>query len=175
MRQLHKDIRWYIFHGPSAKQCERSVPVRQLAGAHSAGVEGHFTFPPRFSTSFRHNTPGQLTHYNTVTTLRAEVLYNSGPIPSRCNRISGAFAKLRKTTISIVTSAYPTASNNPAHTGRILMKFDIYVFFSKYLSKIPASLKSDTNNWYFTWRPMHVYDNISLISAQNEKRFRRKL
>jgi len=31
------------------------------------------------------------------------------------------------------------------------------------------------NNWYFTRRPMYVYDNISLRSAQNKKRFRWKL
>jgi hypothetical protein len=103
--QLHKDIRRYIFHGPSGKQCERSVPVRQLDRTYFAGVEGHFTFPPRFSTSFRHNTPAQLNHYYyTVTTLRAEGLWNSGKIPSTGKRTSSALAKLRKATITFVMS-----------------------------------------------------------------------
>jgi hypothetical protein len=39
----------------------------------------------------------------------------------------GAFAKLRKATISFVMSVRPCPSawNNSAHTGRIIMKFDI--------------------------------------------------
>ena len=33
--------------------------------------------------------------------------------------------------------------------------------------KIQVSLKSDKNNRYFTWRPIYVYDNISL-NSQNK-------
>jgi hypothetical protein len=35
-----------------------------------------------------------------------------------------------------------------------------------------ASLKSDNNNRYFTWRPINVFDHMSLISSQNEKCYR---
>jgi hypothetical protein len=34
--------------------------------------------------------------------------------------------------------------------------------FRKSVEKIQVSLKSDKNNGYFTWRPMCIYDNISL-------------
>ena len=54
--------------------------------------------------------------------------------------ILGAFAKLRKTTISFVMSVRlsvsPSAGNNSAPTGRIFMKFDIFVFFLNLLRKI---------------------------------------
>jgi hypothetical protein len=52
--------------------------------------------------------------------------------------LSGAFAKLRKATISFVMSVRrfvrPSAWNNSAPTGRKFMKFDISVF-SKNLSR----------------------------------------
>jgi hypothetical protein len=37
----------------------------------------------------------------------------------------GALAKLREATVSFVMSFYPSAWNNSAPTGRILMKLDI--------------------------------------------------
>ena len=48
----------------------------------------------------------------------------------------------------------PSAWNNSAPTGRIFMKFDISVFFEKYVEKIPVSLNFDKNNGYFTRRPV---------------------
>jgi hypothetical protein len=41
----------------------------------------------------------------------------------------GAFANLRKATISFVISVCPSASNNSVPTGQIFTKFDIRVFF----------------------------------------------
>jgi hypothetical protein len=41
----------------------------------------------------------------------------------------GAFAKFRKATISFVLSVRPSTWKNSAPTGRIFMKFDIWVFF----------------------------------------------
>ena len=35
----------------------------------------------------------------------------------------------------------------------------------KSVEKIDVLLKSDNNNEYFTWRPMYIYDNVSLISS----------
>jgi hypothetical protein len=32
----------------------------------------------------------------------------------------------------------------------------------KSVDKIEVSLKSDKKNGYFTWRPLYIYDNISL-------------
>jgi len=34
--------------------------------------------------------------------------------------------------------------------------------FTKSVSKIPVSLKSDRNNGYGTLRPMYIHENISL-------------
>jgi hypothetical protein len=34
--------------------------------------------------------------------------------------------------------------------------------FRKFVETIEVSLKFDNNNGYFTWRPMYIYDNISL-------------
>jgi len=35
----------------------------------------------------------------------------------------------------------------------------------KYVEKFQVSLKSETNNKYFTCIPMYIYDNISLNSS----------
>jgi hypothetical protein len=47
-----------------------------------------------------------------------------------------------------------------------------YNIFPKPVEKIQFLLKSDKNNGYFTWRPMHSYDSISLNSSENKKCFR---
>jgi hypothetical protein len=48
--------------------------------------------------------------------------------------------------------------------------------FRKSVYKIQVSLKSDKNNGYVAWKPMHFYD-MSLNSSynENEKRFRQNL
>jgi hypothetical protein len=38
------------------------------------------------------------------------------------------------------------------------MKFDIWVLFE---NNITVALKSDNSNGYFTWKLMHIYDQIS--------------
>jgi hypothetical protein len=86
----------------------------------------------------------------------------------------GAFAKLRKATISFVISLCPSVWNNSALTGRILMRFDVKVFRTC-IERVQVSLKSDKNNGYFTWSCSHIYDNISLKSSWNEKWRRQKL
>ena len=48
-------------------------------------------------------------------------------------------------------------------------------FFRKTIQKIQVSLNSDKNNGNFMWRPICIYDNISLSSSYNEKCFRREL
>ena len=65
-------------------------------------------------------------------------------------------------------------TENSIPTGRIFLKFDTWVFFEN-LSRKFVSSKYDKNNGYFTWRPTHIYDNISLSSSLNEKFFRQKL
>ena len=48
--------------------------------------------------------------------------------------------------------------------------YDILYFsiFRKSVEKIEVLLKSDKSNVYFTWRPVCIYDGISLNSSQNE-------
>jgi hypothetical protein len=73
---------------------------------------------------------------------------------------------LSKVTIGFVMSACPSAWNNSAPTGRILMKSVFGCFFFENLpEKIQDSFKSDNNNRYFTWRPIHIFNNISLNSS----------
>jgi hypothetical protein len=48
------------------------------------------------------------------------------------------------------------------------------MIYRKSVYKIQVWLKSDKNNWYFTWTGMHTYD-ILLNCSYNEKRFRQKL
>jgi hypothetical protein len=74
----------------------------------------------------------------------------------RFSTLLGAFAKLRKATISFIMSVCPSARNYSSPTGRIFMKFDTY--FRKYVEKIQVSLKSDKNNGYFTRIPMYIFD-----------------
>ena len=44
----------------------------------------------------------------------------------------------------------------------------------KSLEIIQVSSKSDKNNGYFTWRPIYIFNNISLNCSQNEKCLRRR-
>jgi hypothetical protein len=58
----------------------------------------------------------------------------------------------------------PVRLQELAPTGRIFMKFDNSIF-CKYVEKIHVSLKSDKNNRHFTWRPIYIFDHISVSSS----------
>jgi hypothetical protein len=83
------------------------------------------------------------------------------------------FRRLRKIAKSeydlrhVYPTVCPSTWNNSAPTGRIFMKYDIWVFFNS-VEKIKVSLKFLKNNGYFTWRPMHIYDHISPSSSYSE-------
>jgi len=47
--------------------------------------------------------------------------------------------------------------------------------FRKSIETIQSFIKSDNNNGYSTWKPIHIYDNISFSSFLNQKCFRQKL
>ena len=75
----------------------------------------------------------------------------------------GAFAKLRKATISFVMSVCPHGASG------IFMKFVILRFFRKSFEKMYVSLKSNKSNGYLTWGlVLHSFDNIVLNSSQYE-------
>ena len=44
----------------------------------------------------------------------------------------------------------------------------LHIFFRKTVENVQVLLKSDNNDGYFTWRPIHNYDNISLNSPYNK-------
>jgi hypothetical protein len=56
----------------------------------------------------------------------------------------GAFANLRKASISFVMSVRPSACNNSAPTGRIFMKFDFWIFFRKICQENSSFIKMTT-------------------------------
>jgi hypothetical protein len=64
------------------------------------------------------------------------------PRVDQCNTASrrpvflGAFAKLRRATITFFLSVRPSSWNNSAHTGRIYMKCNISVFFVSLLRNV---------------------------------------
>jgi len=77
--------------------------------------------------------------------------------------VFGAFAKLRKATVSVVMSVRPYETRLPL--DGMFMKVDVWVFFAYYVQKIHVSLKSDKNIGYFTWWPIHISNHISLSSS----------
>jgi len=80
----------------------------------------------------------------------------------------GAFAKLRKAIITFVTSVRPSVCphrRNPLPMDGFSRNLIFAYFPKKSVEKIQVSLKSDKNNGYFTSRPTHIYDNISLNSS----------
>jgi hypothetical protein len=50
-------------------------------------------------------------------------------------------------------------------TGRIFVKFHVWVFFEKSVEKIQFSVKADKNNAYCAWRLIYSCDHISLSSS----------
>jgi hypothetical protein len=77
----------------------------------------------------------------------------------------GAFAKLRKATMSFVVSVCLSVRTEQLDSHwRDFDEIWYLGFFRKSVEKIQVSLKSDKNNGYFTWRRCHIYDNISLNS-----------
>jgi len=65
---------------------------------------------------------------------------------------------------SVCPSVRLSVWNNSVAAGRIIMKFDIWLFFEN-LSRKLVSLKQDKNNGYFIWRPIYIFDRFSLISS----------
>jgi len=64
--------------------------------------------------------------------------------------------RLRKATHSFLLSVRPSAWNNSAHTGRIVMKIlNLIFFFENLQRKFEFHLKSDKNNGCFTWITMN--------------------
>ena len=91
-------------------------------------------------------------------------------------RLLIAFAKLISETINFVMSECPSVRME--QLGSHLANFYEILYLSilgKYIKRTEDSLKYDKTKGEFTWRPIHIFDNISLTSSKNEKSFRQKL
>jgi len=77
----------------------------------------------------------------------------------------GAFAKLRKVTISFVM--FVRLSFRMEQPGYRWTDFHEIWYLSNFSKKsdgkIQVSLKSDKNDMYFTWRSIYIFDHSSLI------------
>jgi len=76
----------------------------------------------------------------------------------------GAFAKLRRGTVSFFPSVRLSAWNNSAPTRRVFLKFGIWVFYKK-PEKNQVSLKSNKNDGYITYRPIYIFYYMSFSSS----------
>ena len=102
--------------------------------------------------------------YLCFTILRSESRYSF--IQHYTSRFLGVFPKSRKATITFVTYVRPSFCKEKLGSfGNIFLKYYISVFFEKFVLKIQVSLNSDSNNKYFTWRPMYIWRHISFISS----------
>ena len=82
----------------------------------------------------------------------------------------GAFAKFRKVTVSFVMSVRLSAwaPGLQLHDFNAIWCLSIFL---KSVEKLQDSLKKDKNKGHFTWRPINIFDPISLIYSWNEKYF----
>jgi len=91
-------------------------------------------------------------------------------------QVLGALAKLQKLTTTYVISVCPSVRMEQLCSHWTDFHSIWYLcIFRKTVEKIQVSLQSANNNRYFTWRPIYIFDHISLSSSENEKCFRQKL
>jgi len=73
---------------------------------------------------------------------------------------------MRKTTIRFVMSERLSVRMEQLGThSKNFHEIWYLSIFRLSVEKIQVSLKSYKNNGYFTWRPMYIYDHISLRSS----------
>ena len=80
-------------------------------------------------------------------------------------RLCIAFAKWRRETISIVMSVCPSVRVEQHSFHWRNFQEIWHLIFRRSFEKIPVRLNSEKNKGYFTWRPMYIYDHISLSSS----------
>jgi len=149
----------------STKQCPSSILVRNLVKkipwlCESRKFLSVHEIPRQNRTLSTKNPLHTLLHINII-------------LPSTL--VLRVLAKLRKATISFLTFAClseclsvcmcfrlyvrPSAWNNSVPLEGFSWNL-YFIIFRKTFGRIQVSLKSDTNDEYFTWRPMYTYDNI---------------
>jgi hypothetical protein len=83
-----------------------------------------------------------------------------------------AFTKMWKVTICFIVFLHVEQLSSRWTDFREIWYLNI---FWKSVKKIQVSLKMDKNSRYFTWRPIYIFDHMSLNSSQNEKCIRQNL
>jgi hypothetical protein len=90
--------------------------------------------------------------------------------------LSGAFAKLRKSTVTFVVSVCLSVRIELGSLWTDFREIWYLNIFGNLWRKFHVSLKSDNNNAYCAWTLIYTFFyHISLSSSQNEKCFRQKL
>jgi hypothetical protein len=89
------------------------------------------------------------------------------------NLFLGAFSIFRKATASFFVSVRPSILLSECNYfdfwGFFFLSLFSFLFFQKSVENIQVSLKSDKNNGHYTWRPVYIFDHVSLSSSYNEK------
>jgi hypothetical protein len=78
-----------------------------------------------------------------------------------------AFAKLRTATISFVMSVRLHGTTRLPHTVRIIMIFDIGIFFSSIDGENSSFSQIGQNNRYSAWRPLYNLWSYIIHSSRN--------
>jgi ABC-type arginine/histidine transport system permease subunit len=85
---------------------------------------------------------------------------------SQNNGLLGTFVKLWKATIGFVISVCLSVRMEQLGSHWTDFHEILYVtIFRKSIEKIQVLLKLDKNSGYFTWRPIYIFDHISVISS----------
>ena len=84
----------------------------------------------------------------------------------------GTFAKWRKATVRFIILSVTVRMEQLGYHWKGYHEIWYGRIFRKSIENVQVSLKFNKNNEYFTWRPMYIYDSISLNSSYNEKIFR---
>jgi hypothetical protein len=113
------------------------------------------------------SVPLLATRWRTDLTKMVKLVSNS--LPLVCPHfLLGAFAELRKATVSFVMSVRPlfrpsVRMEQLGSHSKDFLEILHASFFRKFARKIHVSLKSAKNNEYFTWRHFYINDNIRWI------------
>ena len=91
-----------------------------------------------------------------------------GVLPQSKTSFLGAFAKLRKATLTFIMCVLYLPGSHWTDFHEILY----LSIFRKSVEKTYVWLESDKTSGYFAWRRFHIYDSISLNCPYNERCFR---
>jgi hypothetical protein len=98
---------------------------------------------------------------------KASLLFLSLLLPDFNNRrgFLDAFAELWKASISFMSVFFVRSVQLGSHWTDFHEIWYLCISFRKPVEKIQVSLKLDKNNGYFAWKPICIFDHISLNSS----------